>query len=569
VRYLAFACDYDGTIAHHGRVDSETIAALGRVKQSGRKLLLVTGRELDDLLAAFPEATLFDCIVAENGALLYWPETRQEQPLGPVPPEAFVAALRERQVQPLGLGRVIVATWEPNQQIVLDTIRALGLELQVIFNKGAVMVLPAGVNKRTGLEKALDVLGLSLHNTIGIGDAENDHAFLTACECAVAVANALDSVKGAADFVTGGHHGAGVCELIQMLLKSDLAELEPRLQRHHILLGTRDDGSECKLRPYGTVILIAGVSGGGKSTAAKALLERVTESRYQFCLVDPEGDYDGFEDAVRAGSADQSPDLEQVFQILSKPHDNGIVNLLGLPLADRAQFFQAFLPRLHDFHAASGRPHWLVVDEAHHMLHQSFRPTPLTVLSELDTLLLITVHPGQIYSPLLERVDVLVAVGNEPAKTLEEFALAAQVSVPAFERASDSGKLLVWDVRQQRVAYVTITKSRKEHRRHLRKYAEGELGPDKSFYFRGPKGLLNLRAQNLILFNQIAEGIDDETWLFHLQNGDISRWFDTAIKDPELAALAAELARHSQPSVAETRQAVRDAIEKRYTLPAR
>src|SRR6266446_10126510 len=51
--------------------------------------------------------------------------------------------------------------------------------------------------------------------------------------------------------------------------------------------------------------------------------------------------------------------------------------------------------------------------------------------------------------------------------------------------------------------------------RHSRKYAEGELGEDKSFYFRGQEGSLNLRAQNLVLFLQIAEGVDDGTWLYH------------------------------------------------------
>jgi hypothetical protein len=51
---------------------------------------------------------------------------------------------------------------------------------------------------------------------------------------------------------------------------------------------------------------------------------------------------------------------------------------------------------------------------------------------------------------------------------------------------------------------------------------------DKSFYFRGPAGNLNLRAQNLVLFNQMAEGVDDETWLYHLRRGDHSRWFREA-----------------------------------------
>ena len=186
MRYLALCCDYDGTIAHHGRVDEPTLAALKRLRESGRQLVLVTGRELDDLQKLFPHLDLFARIVAENGALLYRPETREEQPLDEAPPQSFVDKLIERGVGPMSVGRVIVATWEPHEKTVLETIRDCGLELQVIFNKGAVMVLPAGVNKATGLRAALAELNLSPHNAVAVGDAENDHAFFSICECAAA-----------------------------------------------------------------------------------------------------------------------------------------------------------------------------------------------------------------------------------------------------------------------------------------------------------------------------------------------------------------------------------------------
>src|SRR5207253_1677558 len=124
----------------------------------------------------------------------------------PPPPAVFAETLRQRGVSPISVGRVIVATWEPHEQVVLATIRDLGLELQVIFNKGAVMVLPAGVNKASGLAAALKALELSPHEVVGVGDAENDHALLTLCECGVAVANALPALKERADLVTQGNH---------------------------------------------------------------------------------------------------------------------------------------------------------------------------------------------------------------------------------------------------------------------------------------------------------------------------------------------------------------------------
>src|SRR5262249_44147334 len=110
MRYHALACDYDGTIALDGRVNERTIEALIDVKKSGRKLILVTGRELDDLGRVFHRMDLFDRIVAENGALLYRPETREEQTLGERPSDEFVRELARRGVDAISVGRVIVAT---------------------------------------------------------------------------------------------------------------------------------------------------------------------------------------------------------------------------------------------------------------------------------------------------------------------------------------------------------------------------------------------------------------------------------------------------------------------------
>lgn len=213
--YQALASDYDGTLASNGVVAPHTVQALHRLKNSGRKLLLVTGRNLEELLPIFPEAGLCDRIVAENGAVLHCPESGQTRLLSPPPPERFAQTLLARGVRPLSVGRVIVATWEPHQHTVLEVIRQLGLELQVIFNKGAVMVLPSTVNKATGLQAALKDLGLAPAEVVGVGDAENDHAFLALCGCAVTVANALPALKERAGWVTPSPAGAGVVELIE------------------------------------------------------------------------------------------------------------------------------------------------------------------------------------------------------------------------------------------------------------------------------------------------------------------------------------------------------------------
>jgi len=216
--YRTLACDYDGTIAWDSKVDTGTIAALERFRSTGGRLLLVTGRRLDDLRSVFPQVRLFDRIVAENGALLYRPETGEETLLADPPPREFADALTAKGIDRVSVGRVIVATWRPHETTVAEVIRAMALDLQVIFNKAAVMVLPAGVDKATGLNVALEELNVPPERVAGVGDAENDLTFLSLCGHSVAVSNSLEVVKHRVDLVTARGHGEGVQDLIEILL---------------------------------------------------------------------------------------------------------------------------------------------------------------------------------------------------------------------------------------------------------------------------------------------------------------------------------------------------------------
>ncbi|HWR54756.1 MAG TPA: HAD-IIB family hydrolase [Bryobacteraceae bacterium] len=569
MRFLGLACDYDGTIAHHGVVDEGTIATLERLRASGRKLLLVTGRELDDLLSVFPRIDLFDRVVAENGALLYQPATKEEKPLGEPPPKEFIDRLRSAGVAPVSVGHVIVATWQPHETTVLTLIRELGLELQVIFNKGAVMVLPTGVNKASGLSVALDELALSPHNMVAVGDAENDHAFLKICECSVAVANALPALKQRADIVTEQPHGAGVAELIEKLIANDLREFEPALSRHNVLLGHDENGGEIRVKPYGGNILVAGPSGTGKSTAAIGLLERLAECGYQFCLMDPEGDYEELAGAVVLGDSQRPASVNEILQLLRKPSQNALVKLYGLPLADRPAFFASLLPQIEELRRATGRPHWLMVDEAHHLLPRTSDPAYSRVLQALTGMLLVTVHPESVAPAALASVGVVIAIGEDPRRTFRGFGKALGVDVPAVEEHLSPGEALVW-FRSSGAAPQRIKPEMAsiERRRHRRKYAEGELPPDRSFYFRGPEGKLNLRAQNLIVFMQMADGVDDETWMHHLRRGDYSRWLREAVKDSWIADQIESIEQQPDESAAESRAAIRKVIDDRYTAAA-
>ena len=571
MRYLVLACDFDGTLASDGKVSVETLAALQRLRDSGRKLILVTGRELDDLLDIFPAIDLFDRVVAENGGVLYRPASLEHKTLGEAPRADFVAALRARKVSPLSVGHSIVATWQPNEGIVLDTIRDLGLELQVIFNKGAVMVLPSGTNKATGLDAALLELGLSAHNCVGVGDAENDHAFLRLCECGVAVANALPLVQERADWVTPARNGAGVVELIDDLVACDLADLEARLSRHSILIGTRAEGGQVRLDPYGTAVLVAGESGSGKSTFAKGVLERIAEQGYQFCIVDPEGDYALLEGGIVLGDKERPPTVAGTLEVLEQPNRNVVVNLLGLGLDERPAFFSKLLPGLQDLRSRTGRPHWIVVDEAHHLLPAPSDLVSVTLPRSLSGMLLVTVHPEHVAPAVLSSIDVGVAIGRSAGDTLRAFADAVEARLPSSLPVSAApGEAILWRRRPeaQDPIWIRTHPPKSEHRRHVRKYATGELDEARSFYFRGASGQLNLRAQNLGLFMQLADGIDDETWLHHLKQGDYSRWFREHIKDEELASEAVAVENQPGLSPMESRGLIKAAIERRYTMPS-
>jgi hydroxymethylpyrimidine pyrophosphatase-like HAD family hydrolase len=231
MNYKVLATDYDGTIATDGRVDEITLEALRRAKAAGGRIVLVTGRELADLFNTFEHPEIFERIVAENGAVMYDPTTKAVEQLGAAPPPSLIELLTAEQV-PISVGHSIVATVEPHDHKVLSAIRDLGLEWHLIYNKGCVMALPADVTKASGLAPALAALGERVEGTIGVGDAENDQAFLRLCGLAVAVDNALPSVKAMADLVTRGARGAGVAELIGMWLAGDLDRFDRDPNKH-------------------------------------------------------------------------------------------------------------------------------------------------------------------------------------------------------------------------------------------------------------------------------------------------------------------------------------------------
>jgi HAD superfamily hydrolase (TIGR01484 family) len=571
MRYFALVVDYDGTLAVDGQVAARTASALERVRESGRRMILITGRVLDELFAICSCLQFFDCVVAENGALYYVPATHETIPLAQPPAERFIKALQQRGVDPLSIGRIIVSTTIANKAKVFDAVHEIGREQHIIFNKGMMMTLPSGVSKATGMAYALRKMGLSPHEAVGVGDAENDYSFLDLCECSAAVANATDSIKELVSFTTRSEAGDGVVEVIDELVANDLRNVDNKRPQHALRLGDRRDGSPVWIPAYGQNVLIAGPSGCGKSSLAAGLMERLAQQHYQVCIIDPEGDYRTLQDGVALGNEQRSPNANEILGVLEDPQINVAVNLLGIPLADRPYFFVQLLPSLQAMRARTGRPHWLLIDEAHHMLPTASALVPLALPQTLGGTILITVHPDQVAPSIVSFIDVVIAVGTRPCDTLANF--SAAIGRPPPLRPSDlsatSGEVVTWFVQGDNAPFpMQVIPTRSERIRHHRKYAKGNLRYS-SFFFRGPSDKQNLMAQNLMVFSQIAEGIDEETWLFHLYRGDYARWFRNVIRDPQLADVATEVQQRKGLLPREARRLICEAIKARYTLPER
>jgi len=184
-------------------------------------------------------------------------------------------------------------------------------------------------------------------------------------------------------------------------------------------------------------------------------------------------------------------------------------------------------------------------------------------------MVLITVHPDMLSSAILQRMDSMIAVGADATENLDCFAMAANDPPPEWEGpALQLGQVLYWTRKGGPPRLVVAYPCKQERRRHRRKYAKGELTPEKSFYFQGPKKKLNLRAQNLMLFLQLADGVDDETWEYHRRQGDYSKWLRSSVKDEDLADDVALIESMKKIDPAEGRSQIRELIERDYTLPA-
>jgi hydroxymethylpyrimidine pyrophosphatase-like HAD family hydrolase len=366
MRYVAIAAGFDGTLARDGRCDERCIDALRALSATGRKLILVTARELREVLEIFPEARSFDYVVAENGAVMHRPATRESQILAQAPPEILLQELRRRHVTPLSVGSSIVKTVHANEAEVSEALRKLQLDFQLVTNPGALMMLPAGVNKASGVWAALKELGVSRHNLVAIGDGENDLALFEFAEHAVAVQNADPLVKRVANRTTLGAYCDGFLEVAREIVASDLAGAVPR---HKILLGVGPDGREIDFVPCLDSLVVHGPAGSGKAALCARMLDQLLTLSYQCCILGAE--VNGLQTPAEVetfGDVHEAPRLTDILSALEQPTASVAINLAALSVETRPVFTDALFLQLQALHDRVGRPHAIFVREAHRFL---------------------------------------------------------------------------------------------------------------------------------------------------------------------------------------------------------
>lgn len=434
MRYVAIAAGFDGTLARDGRCDERCIDALRALCATGRKLILVTARELRELLEIFPEARLFDYVVAENGAVMHRPATRESQILAPAPPEILLQELRRRHVTPLAVGSSILRTVHANEAEVSAALRKLQLDFQLVTNPGALMMLPAGVSKASGVWVALKELGVSRHNLVAIGDGENDLALFEFAEHAVAVQNADPLVQRVANRTTLGAYCDGFLELAREIVASDLAGALPR---HEILLGIGADGREIDFVPCQDSLMVYGPVGSGKAALCARLLEQLITLGYQCCIIGAEvNGLPAPADVETFGDVHEAPRLTDILAALEQPTASVAINLAALSVETRPVFTEALFLQLQALHDRVGRPHAIFMREAQRFLADVSAASSAR-LSEVS-MIYSSSERARLPAQLASRATFVV---DSATQAIAAGGAAGRISPPAADRAPGNASL--------------------------------------------------------------------------------------------------------------------------------
>ena len=372
MKLSVLALDYDGTIARDDRLDPAVRIAIVEARRRGVKVMLVTGRTLTDLQRVAGELNFVDGVVAENGAIVHFPDGGLTTPLAPPLPPAFAAGLEKRGIR-FAAGECLVDADASAAPLMLEVIRELELPIVLVFNRSRVMALTQGISKATGLSAALEMLRASPRNAVAVGDAENDHELLRLAEVGAAVAWGSSSLRGTADIVINGSGPAAVGDFIRSVAASGRLPVPVRARRR-LTLGHTADGREFSLAVRGRNMLIMGETNSGKSWLAGLLCERFILHGYSLCVIDPEGDYrtlDALPGVRVLGGEDGPPTPRALLHALRYPDRSVVIDLSCIEHKEKLEYIRSTLPALNVMRRRMGTPHRIVVDEGHYFLRDA------------------------------------------------------------------------------------------------------------------------------------------------------------------------------------------------------
>ena len=574
MKLSVIALDYDGTVTRNDVLDPSVRDAIAVARIQGITVLLVTGRILDDLRRVAGDLHFVDAVIAENGAIVHFPDRGGTSMIAPPAPMAFLDELQRRGI-PFRAGQCLVDADANEAPRLLDVIRTLELPLVLVFNAGRVMTLPQGVSKATGLHVALDMLRLSAHNTVAIGDAENDHELLRLAEVGVAVEWASAALRSMADVVLTGGSPSSVASYVRALAQTQQLPITSR-SRRRLLLGHTETGHEFSLAVRGRNVLVTGDAKSGKSWVAGLLCEQLILHGYCVCAIDPEGDYsslEGLPGVTVLGREDPPPTPRELLRALRYPDRSVVVDLSHQPHDEKMLYIQGLLPALNVLRRQTGLPHRIVLDEAHYYLHEDAHD-----LLDFDRngYTVITYCASSLPSSLLEASEVIIVTCQSNPAELEALRRhCARCKTVDVTRWSMLGHLKLG----QAVALPLTEESGGElrlfmvaprltpHVRHREKYVDVPVSPQQAFVFARNGQPTERRSRTLRQFVGELEHTSDGMLDGYLVRGDFSRWIEGVFGDHALAEELRRLEeRHRTVSRTDTLAEIVAAIRARYDL---
>ena len=563
-----FALDFDGTIAVNGALDLDVATAIREARGAGLLVVLVTGRILSDLEARLGTPPPFDAIVAENGAVLRLLALPLPITLSQEPDPLFLAELRKRGIRHQSGQCVVEADADAAPQVV-EIIRGLGLPLGITFNIGRLMVLPHGISKASGLQEALWRLRASVHNAIGIGNAENDHEFLEACEIGAAVAWGSEALRHSADEVVPGDNPSAVARYIRDILSVPRIPPE-RMGRRRMRFGTLSTGEPLDLGIRGRNFLIGGDPKSGKSWMAGSLCEQLILQRYSLCILDPEGDYACLE-ALPGVIVQPVGGKEALFlgleRVLTHPDLSLVVDMSAAPREEKPLLVRSYLKALNHLRRTTGLPHRVVVDEAHYFLNRLDDPELFD--HELGGYLLVTYRISDLSPDILKASEAVIVTRVEDRRqALALLALAPGVGTPSewmallASLAIDEAVLLPGTPETgDSLTRFRVAPRLTAHVRHRHKYADVPVSLKQEFVFTQGGRPTGERARTVRDLLSALPRLPDDVVQGHLARGDFRHWIENVFGDRELGAAILRL---ELGDVSNVRDALRRAIEDRY-----